>query len=291
MSEEALVRLGNSTGEAVDSVLRTFCGDAVERGGAVLLSPSMPPLEAVALPAVVTSVNYVDGVQGGNIFAMTRLGARRLAAAMMGEDPDLLEDDAELSELELSAVGEAMNQMMAVAAGAIGKVLGEEVEIAPPETMFISSAGEAASVAQTAPHVVSVAFVVLGEPCRLVQLVPNAFIVRMGRALAELEAETLSVTRGDAPAEGSCSPELLRKVPVTVWAELGRTRMPVARAVGLPRGAVVELDRAADEPVDVYVNGRRFARASLVVVDGSEWAIRIEELLPATTRTTPTGED
>jgi flagellar motor switch protein FliN/FliY len=290
MSEDALVRLGNSTGEAVDSVLRTFCGEGVERGEAVVLSPSLPPLEAIALPAVVTSVNYVDGVQGGNVFAMTRLGARRLAAAMMGEDPDLLADDAELSELELSAVGEAMNQMMAVAAGAISKVLGDEVDIAPPQTQFLSSAAEASAAMETAPHVVSVAFVVLGEPCRLVQLVPNAFIVRMGRALAELEAETLAVTRG-TPDEGSCSPELIRKIPVAVWAELGRTRMPVARAVGLPRGAVVELDRMADELVDLYVNGRRFARASLVVADGSEWAVRIEELLPATTRTTPTGED
>lgn len=283
MSDEALVRLGNSTGEAVESVLRTFCTDGVERGGAVVLSPSLPPLEAVALPAVVTTVNYVDGVQGGNVFAMTRLGARRLAAAMMGEDPDLLADDAELSELELSAVGEAMNQMMAVAAGAISKVLGDEVAIAPPQTQFLSSAAEASAALETAPHVVSVAFSVLGEPSRLVQLVPNAFIVRMGRALAELEAETLSATGKASPAsDAQCSPELLRRVPLDVWAELGRTRMGVARAVGLPHGAVVELDRAADDPVDLYVNGRRFARGSLVVVEGGEWAVRIDELLPAT---------
>jgi flagellar motor switch protein FliN/FliY len=284
MSDDALTRLGNSTGEAVESVLRTFCGDAVERGSAVALSPSSAPLEAIALPAVVTNVNYVDGVQGGNIFAMTRLGARRLAAAMMGEDPESLADDAELSELELSAVGEAMNQMMATAAGAIGKVLGEEVEIGPPQTQFLSSAAEAAAAFETAPHVSSVAFVVLGEPCRLVQLVPNAFIVRMGRALADLEAETLPSAEG-RDAFG-CPPELLREIPVDVWAELGRAHMPVGRAVGLPPGAVVELDHGADDLVELYVNGRRFARGTLVVAEG-EWAVRIDELIP-TIPTIPT---
>jgi flagellar motor switch protein FliN/FliY len=280
VSDDALIRLGDSTGEAVESVLRTFCPEGVERGNAVVLSPSMPPLEAIALPAVVTSVAYVDGVHGGNIFAMTRLGARRLAAAMMGEDPDALVDDSELSELELSAVGEAMNQMMATAAGAISKVLAEEVEIGPPETQFLSSAAEASAAFETAPHVSSVAFVVLGEPCRLVQLVPNAFIVRMGRALAELEAETLRPP-GDGALAG-CSPDALRSIPLNVWAELGRTHMPVARAVGLAPGAVVELDHGAEELVELYVNGRRFARGTLVVAEGHEWAVRIEELLSAT---------
>ena len=277
MSDDSLLRLGDSSGEAVESVLKTFCPEGVERGAATVLPSSAPPLETIALPAVVTNVAYVDGVHGGNIFTMTRLGARKLAAAMMGEDSDVLVDEQELSELELSAVGEAMNQMMAVAAGAISKVLGEEVEIAPPQTQFLASAEEAAAAVEVAPHVVSVAFVVLGEPCRLVQLVPNAFIVRMARALAELEAETMAVGGG----AGALSPELLRKVPLRVSAELGRTRMPIARAVGLPQGAVVELDHDADEPVDVYVNGRRFARGTLVVADGTEWAVRIDELLPA----------
>ena len=59
------------------------------------------------VPAVAMSVSYVDGVTGGNVFVMPLQGARALAAAMMGEEPP--EDDAtELTELELSAVGEAI---------------------------------------------------------------------------------------------------------------------------------------------------------------------------------------
>ena len=64
-----------------------------------------------------------------------------------------------------------------------------------------------------------------------------------------------------------------------VWAELGRASMPTAEVVGLPTGAVVELDRSPDEPIDLYVNGRRFATGRLVVVDGNDWAVRIERVL------------
>jgi flagellar motor switch protein FliN/FliY len=56
--------------------------------------------------------------------------------------------------------------------------------------------------------------------------------------------------------------------------------MPVGRAVSLGTGAVVDLDRAPDDPVDLYVNGRRFATGRLLLVE-DEWAVRIESVLPA----------
>ena len=52
----------------------------------------MPPehdtMDGISAPAVATSVSYVDGVTGGNVFVMTVEGARKLAAAMTGMDPD-----------------------------------------------------------------------------------------------------------------------------------------------------------------------------------------------------------
>ena len=128
----------------------------------------------------------------------------------------------------------------------------------------------------------SAAFSVCGEPCGLVQLVPNAFVVRMDRAMDEI-GETPSAVAGSSGAGaggagGSSSPSLAG-IPVRVWAELGRASMPTAEVVGLPAGAVVELDRSADEPIDLYVNGRRFAAGRLLVDEGSEWAVRIETVL------------
>jgi flagellar motor switch protein FliN/FliY len=69
---------------------------------------------------------------------------------------------------------------------------------------------------------------------------------------------------------------------VRVWAELGRARMPSAQIVGLPTGAVVELDKQADDAIDLYVNGTHFATGRLVVVDGTDWAVRIEHVLDVT---------
>jgi len=64
-----------------------------------------------------------------------------------------------------------------------------------------------------------------------------------------------------------------------VWAELGRTSMPSADVVELPGGAVVELNESADDPIDLYVNGRRFATGRLMVADNNEWVVRIETVL------------
>jgi flagellar motor switch protein FliN/FliY len=170
--------------------------------------------------------------------------------------------------------------MMATAAGAISTVLDTAVEIGTPETRTYSAEAETEGAYPASPHMVRAAFSVCGEPCRLVQLVPNAFVVRMDRALDELGAETAPAA-GAAPVAAVVPPGApsLAGIPVRVWAELGRASMPTADVVGLPHGAVVELDKAPDEPIDLFVNGRRFATGRLVVVDG-DWAVRIESVLP-----------
>jgi len=281
---DPLIRLGQSTGEAIAGVLEMFAPGKIHAGECNIVAADANPMESLPVPAVATSVSYINGVTGANVFVMTLEGARKLATAMMGmeepEDPNA----PELSELELSAVSEAMNQMMASAAIAIASVLGTEVEIGTPETKIFTEASEALTAYPHTPHSVRAAFSVCGEPCRLVQLVPNAFVVRMTRALDELGSELPPPTEPAAaaahaagvPAPGRPS---LAGIPVRVWAELGRTRMPSAQVVGMPPGAVVELNQGSDEPIDLYVNGTRFATGRLMVVDGTDWAVRIETVL------------
>ncbi|HUA72962.1 MAG TPA: FliM/FliN family flagellar motor switch protein [Solirubrobacteraceae bacterium] len=285
---EALMRLGASTAEAVAKVLEMFAPGAVERGDVTVLADGASPFANVARGSIATSVSYVDGVSGANVFIMTQAGARGLAAAM-GAPPEEVAEGAEapsLSELELSALSEAANQTMAAAAAAIGVVLGQEIEISTPDTRVLDNPGAAADIYGTAPHATSTTFMIDGESCRLIQLIPRAFVVRMVRAIDEESAERTNVnTNGNATDSAvDSSPhslaleEALGGISLRVWAELGRARMPLGSALGLPVGAVVDLDRTADAPVDLYVNGMRFARGQLMVTEDGEWAVSLDGL-------------
>jgi flagellar motor switch protein FliN/FliY len=72
-------------------------------------------------------------------------------------------------------------------------------------------------------------------------------------------------------------PDSLLDMPLRVWAEIGRAHMPAAFVVGMPTGAIVDLDCEPDEPADLFVNGRHYGTGRLVLVDG-EWAFRVETL-------------
>jgi flagellar motor switch protein FliN/FliY len=73
------------------------------------------------------------------------------------------------------------------------------------------------------------------------------------------------------------SADALLDVKVRVWAEIGRTQMPLADAVSLGEGMLVDLDTEHDEPVELYVNGMRLGSGRLVTVDG-EWAFVVDEV-------------
>ena len=274
--EDALTRLAGSTAEAVSGVLEMFAPGAVNIGAVTVLASKAEPLADFPAPYVAANVSYVDGVTGGNVLAITVAGAKRLAAAMMGADPAAAETEGELDEMELSAVSEAMNQMMAAAAGATSAVLGTEVEIAPPQTRVLRPGEDAGDLCPPMPQATATAFTVLGETARLVQLVPNSFTVRMTAALDDLGIEaTVRDEEGARPTTGVPS---LSGITMRLTAELGRARMAAGRTVALGEGAIVELDADVDAPIDLYVNGVRFATGRLLVTEDGDWAVRVDEI-------------
>ncbi len=72
--------------------------------------------------------------------------------------------------------------------------------------------------------------------------------------------------------------ELLSDVNLNVKIELGRTRMLVEDVLKLSEGAVVELDKLAGDPVDVYVNDRPVARGEVLVLNDN-FCVRINEII------------
>ncbi|MDR3578304.1 MAG: flagellar motor switch protein FliN [Anaerolineaceae bacterium] len=76
------------------------------------------------------------------------------------------------------------------------------------------------------------------------------------------------------------SMELLMDVSLRVTVELGRTLMQLRQVLDLQQGSVVELERLAGDPVDVFINDRLMARGEVVVVD-DKFGVRITELVSA----------
>ena len=67
-------------------------------------------------------------------------------------------------------------------------------------------------------------------------------------------------------------------LPVSI--ELGRTSMTVQEILRLGRGSVIQLERLAGEPIDVYVGDRRFAEGEVVVL-GEAFGVRITRIISA----------
>lgn len=74
--------------------------------------------------------------------------------------------------------------------------------------------------------------------------------------------------------------DMLSDVNVDVTIELGRTRMLVEDVLRLADGAVVELDKLAGDPVDIYVNKRLVARGEVLVLNDN-FCIRVNDILDA----------
>lgn len=275
-TEEALLTLGETTAEAALGVLRSLCPDGVSKGPVTIVQAGASPLKALAFPAIATDVAYTEGVSGGNIFTITRLGVRRVAAAMMGAELPTEDGEGELDEMEMSALGEAMNQMMAASAAALSQALGYPVDISVPTTRVLDADTDSEGSYPQAPHAMRVSFTVLGEPCRLIQLVPQSFVVRMARALDSSAAE--EEERDGEGANPGISARL-RAIDVRLAAELGRATVSLERLAEPRRAEVIELNRLACDPIDVCVNGRPFATGELLVIDQNQWAIRIEHVL------------
>ncbi|HEY4873746.1 MAG TPA: flagellar motor switch protein FliN [Steroidobacteraceae bacterium] len=72
--------------------------------------------------------------------------------------------------------------------------------------------------------------------------------------------------------------DVILDVPVTLSMEVGRTRIPIRNLLQLNQGSVIELDRAAGEPLDVFVNGTLVAHGEVVVVN-EKFGIRLTDVI------------
>ncbi len=83
--------------------------------------------------------------------------------------------------------------------------------------------------------------------------------------------------------------EVLLDVPLTISVELGRVTMKVQEVIDLGAGSIIEIDKAAGEPIDILVNGRLVARGEVVVVEDN-FGVRVTEILSPKDRVLSLGD-
>lgn len=75
----------------------------------------------------------------------------------------------------------------------------------------------------------------------------------------------------------------LKDLQLSIYIELGRTQMQIKEILELERGYVIELDKLASEPVDIFVNNKKIAEGEVVVID-KHFGIRIVNLVEVSSR-------
>jgi flagellar motor switch protein FliN/FliY len=101
--------------------------------------------------------------------------------------------------------------------------------------------------------------------------------------MAEAAAESIGTPTFAELGSGALSSSevplsMLLDLTLPVSIELGRTSMTVQEILRLGRGSVIQLERLAGEPIDIYVGDRRFAEGEVVVL-GEHFGVRITRIV------------
>lgn len=91
-------------------------------------------------------------------------------------------------------------------------------------------------------------------------------------------------TDENAPTKTQTTPKEIRElgflldIPLEVSVEIGSTRMPIKDLLQLQEGSIIELDKLAGEPLDLYVNSRLIARGEAVMVK-DRYGLRLTDVV------------
>ena len=256
-------------------------------------------LASYRTPVLVVSVRYLEGLQGTNIFLLRPRDAAVIADLMMGNDGKSA--PAELSELHLSAVTEAMNQMMGASATAMSEMFRLRVDISPPEAEMAQSWEEGVSFGDEQLVGVSFRLSIDGlVDSDFIQLLTPSFARTVVQMAAKVSA---AASAGSVPAAAAAdggrdagreappppapapesvpsnlSLELIKDIPVEVSASLGEADMRMRDVLRLTAGAVIHLNTHVDSLVRVYANGVEIALGEVVAV-GDNYGVRIKDIV------------
>lgn len=290
------------------------------------------------VPNVSVEVNYVSGILGENILVMKLSDAAIIADLMMGGDGKNVSQKSELSELEESAVLEAMNQMIGSSATSMATMLSREINISPPKSkIWEEDTSPLADGIKDEDVIVKVAFkLTVGKliNSHIMQILPidtalkiinimmgnednneenmankevkqeakeeinseyiekdqQEFVNDKGDYMDNIDRDKVEVKKANfmplKNVEVNDPPkniDLILDVPLEISVVLGRTKMKIKDILNLSSGSLIELDKLAEEPVEILVNGKTIAYGEVVVVD-ENFGVRITSIVSSEER-------
>jgi flagellar motor switch protein FliN/FliY len=293
-----------------------------------------------AVPNIALDVKFTSGIAGGNLLVMKTTDAAVIASLMMGGD-GIIVGKPVLSEIEISAVSEAMNQMIGSAATSMATMFAREVNISPPQSkIWDDSTSPLSDSIDENEQVVQVAFkITIGDliDSVIMQVLPiqtakKIVDIMMGteetnEAPKVTSSPTEVKTPKSEPAQANETPQyapvynkvqaepeysakpierqqpqvevrqaefkpltqapvnhatrnidLILDVPLEISVVLGKTKKNIRDILNLGTGSLIELDKLAEEPVDILVNGKKVAYGEVVVVD-ENFGVRITSII------------
>ena len=157
MEKDALGEIGNISMGSAATTLSTLLGHKVSiTTPSVAVAPMNVIQQNYPLPYLVVEVAYTVGIDGSNVFAIQATDAAVIADLMMGGDGT--NPDTELNEIHLSAVGEAMNQMMGAVATSLSTMFNKKIDISPPKVNLVDFGKEDLAKEKSTEPVVRAAF-------------------------------------------------------------------------------------------------------------------------------------
>lgn len=274
-------------------------------------------LEDSEFPKVVTSIGFKDGLDGNNMLMIDVPDAIIIADLMMGNDGTDVEGK-EFSDLEISAIGEAMNQMIGSASTAMATMFDRKIDIFPPQAEVLELGAESKYTdPEDESEIVAIYFDLTVEGLinsRIMQIYTydtmreikeimlNDKAVALDNRSVKDETQKADETKeteqqstpnekkveiqkpdfqelvDKGPMEVPRNLDLIMDVPLEFTVVLGKSRRTIKDILSLGAGSVVELDKMTDEPLEILVNGKLVAEGEVVVINES-FGIRITNIL------------
>ncbi|WP_373898280.1 flagellar motor switch phosphatase FliY [Haloimpatiens sp. FM7315] len=335
--KDLLGEIGNISMGSASTALSTILNQTVNITTPQVTTTTLRKLrDTFAVPNICLEVQYTSGIMGENLLVMKVSDAAVIASLMMGGDGSSVESSGSLSEIEESAVAEAMNQMIGSAATSMATMFSREVNISPPKSRIWSDNSEVlAEGIDEDETIIKVAFklnigtLVDSEIMQILPINTGKKIVNIMMGNEEPKEEVPEVLNNEPqietkeefikekPIETKKAPvskqvevqkaafeplrevaanaalpsniDLILDVPLQISVVLGRTKMSIKDILNLGTGSLVELDKLAEEPVEILVNGKIVAYGEVVVID-ENFGVRLTSIVSSKDRVKSLGK-